>query len=91
MHQQELEIARKAAAEAAKLIRAYRFNESFGIQLKRKNDLVTDADLASEKKILEVIKSAFPEDQFLAEESNKYTELPKGRVWIIDPIDGTTL
>lgn len=90
MYQKELEIARKAASEAAEIIRTYRSDESFAIQLKRKNDLVTDADLASEKKIIEVIKSVFPKDQFLAEESNTYTELPNGRVWIIDPIDGTT-
>lgn len=86
----ELETAQKAASEAVKIIRAYRKDESFSIQLKRKNDLVTDADVASEKKIIEVIKAAFPEDQFLAEESNTHTELPIGRVWIIDPIDGTT-
>lgn len=90
MYQKELEIAREAAREAASIIRYYRKDVSFSIKLKRKNDLVTDADVASEKKIIEVIKSAFPEDQFLAEESNTYTELPKGRVWIIDPIDGTT-
>ncbi|MBO6792401.1 MAG: inositol monophosphatase [Balneolaceae bacterium] len=86
----ELEIAKRAANEAADIIQAYRTNQSFDIELKGKNDLVTDADLASEKKIIEVIKSEFPEDQFLAEESNTYTELPEGRIWIIDPIDGTT-
>lgn len=90
MYHKELDIARNAAREAASIIRSYRKDESFSIQLKRKNDLVTDADLASEKKILEIIKSAFPEDQFLAEESNTHTSLPNGRVWIIDPIDGTT-
>lgn len=87
---QELEIAKKAANEAASMIRAFRANQSFDIELKGKNDLVTDADLASEKKIIELIKHAFPDDQFLAEESNTYTELPQGRIWIIDPIDGTT-
>lgn len=89
-YKKELEVAQLAAAEAAKIIRKFRADESFEIQLKRKNDLVTDADVASEKKIIEIIKSAFPEDKFLAEESNTYSELPSGRVWIIDPIDGTT-
>lgn len=86
----ELETAKRAANEAAKIIRAYREDESFGIKMKGKNDLVTDADVASEKKILEVIKAEFPDDQFLAEESSHYSELPFGRIWIIDPIDGTT-
>ncbi len=87
---QELEIARKAANEAASIIRTFRANQSFGIELKGKNDLLTDADLASEKKIIEIIKHVFPNDQFLAEESNDYSKLPQGRIWIIDPIDGTT-
>ncbi len=89
-YRQELEIAKLAANEAAKIIREYRSNRSFEIELKGKNDLVTDADLASEKRIIEVIKTAFPDDHFLAEESNTYTKLPSGRIWIIDPIDGTT-
>ncbi len=87
---EELKTAKQAANEAASIIRDFRSDRSFGVELKGKNDLVTDADLASEKKIIEVIKSAFPNDYFLAEESNTYTELPSGRIWIIDPIDGTT-
>ncbi len=87
---QELETAKLAANEAALIIRKYANGNSFKVELKGKNDLVTDADLASEQKILEVIKAAYPDDQFLAEESNTYTELPAGRIWIIDPIDGTT-
>ncbi len=90
MYSQELETAKKAAKEASVVIRGFAKERSFNIELKRKNDLVTDADLASEKKIIEVIKATFPEDHFLAEESNTHTELPEGRVWIIDPIDGTT-
>lgn len=90
MFSKELEVARKAAEQAATIIREYSRNESFKVDLKAKNDLVTDADLASEQKILETIKSYFPEDQYLAEESSQYKALPEGRIWIIDPIDGTT-
>lgn len=86
----ELEIAKKAASEASKIIQSYAGSESFGVRLKGKNDLVTDADLASEKKIIEIIKESFPHDEILAEESASRASLPKGRVWIIDPIDGTT-
>ena len=86
----ELFIAQKAAKEAAELIKTFTREDSFGITLKGKNDLVTDADVASEKKIISIIKSEFPDDQFLAEESSHYVSLPKGRIWIIDPIDGTT-
>ncbi|MFV1885245.1 MAG: inositol monophosphatase family protein [Balneola sp.] len=89
-YKKELETARLAAKSAAEIIREFAKNKSFGIELKRKNDLVTDADVASENKILEVVKAVFPEDEFLAEESSALNSLPDGRVWIIDPIDGTT-
>lgn len=89
-YSKELEVANKAANAAAKIIRKYAKQASFNISLKGKNDLVTDADLVSEQKIIECIKEAFPGDEILAEESQQKDKLPKGRVWIIDPIDGTT-
>ncbi len=89
-YSEELRVAKKASEEAAKIIRSYASKNSFDIDLKGKNDLVTDADIASEKKIIEIIKKAFPEDQFLAEESSTRNSLTEERTWIIDPIDGTT-
>tara|TARA_R110002096_G_scaffold87831_2_gene201431 strand:- start:3015 stop:3827 length:813 start_codon:yes stop_codon:yes gene_type:complete len=86
----ELDVAKSAAENAATIIREFANNEEFKINLKGKNDLVTDADLASEKKIIEVIKATFPNDLILAEESSHYKSLPSERIWIIDPIDGTT-
>lgn len=58
-------------------------------------DLVTEADLASEKLIIERIRSYYPRHAILAEESgasdqdsaNQNTSEWK---WIIDPLDGTT-
>jgi myo-inositol-1(or 4)-monophosphatase len=85
-----LEVATNAANAAAKIIRKYAKESSFNVSLKGKNDLVTDADLASEQKIIECIKQSFPDDEILAEESEQKDKLPNGRVWIIDPIDGTT-
>ena len=52
-------------------------------------DLVTDADTASEKVIIETIQAVFPTHTLLAEESG----LSQGTAdyqWIIDPLDGTT-
>lgn len=86
----ELQTAEKAAEEAAIIIRNFTTKTSLNVKLKGKNDLVTDADIASEKKIIEVISSAFPDDEILAEESQQKNSLPDGRIWIIDPIDGTT-
>jgi myo-inositol-1(or 4)-monophosphatase len=56
-------------------------------------DLVTEGDLASEKLIIERIRSYYPQHGILAEESGE-AELSGGRSsewkWIIDPLDGTT-
>jgi myo-inositol-1(or 4)-monophosphatase len=55
-------------------------------------DLVTEADLASEKLIIERIKSHYPRHAILAEESGG-VESASGESewrWIIDPLDGTT-
>ncbi len=58
-------------------------------------DFVTDADFASQKAILNVIQSTFPNHQVLTEESADAKNLSAWRVptdywWIIDPLDGTT-
>lgn len=56
-------------------------------------DLVTEADLAAEKLIIERIKSHYPRHAILAEESGASVELDAGKSdwkWIIDPLDGTT-
>jgi len=56
-------------------------------------DLVTEADLAAEKLIIERIKSHYPRHAILAEESGASQEIDGGNSdwkWIIDPLDGTT-
>ncbi len=65
------------------------FNQTFEIKYKEgRNNLVTAADHASEKAILEVIQKAYPDHYILTEETG---ELPQNSdyKWIIDPIDGT--
>lgn len=88
---QELEVAQKAAAAGAEIIRSFQKNRSqLGIHNKGYRDLVTDADIATQKVIVSVIKETFPEDGILAEESIEDVQFTDGRWWIIDPIDGTT-
>ena len=86
----ELSTAKKAANEAANIIRKFQSSNSFSIDFKGKNDLVTDADLQAEEKILSIIRNNFPDDHILAEESVEKLALPEKRTWIVDPIDGTT-
>jgi len=90
MYANEMEVAIKAAKMAAQKVREYDQNrDSLGIRSKEKYDLVTDADVASELIIRDVISRAFPNDAFLGEEGSP-EDLTPGRRWIVDPIDGTT-
>ncbi|GAO42256.1 inositol monophosphatase family protein [Flavihumibacter petaseus] len=52
------------------------------------NNLVTEADHAAEKAIIEVIRAAFPDHYLLTEESGEHATGSNFK-WIIDPIDGT--
>lgn len=64
------------------------------INISKKGDinLVTEADLASEKLIVERIKSHYPRHSILAEESGEAVVSggDGNWKWIIDPLDGTT-
>jgi myo-inositol-1(or 4)-monophosphatase len=61
--------------------------------MKSRTDFTTEADTRAEKNIVEQIMKSFPEDDILAEESAPDTfdeYASKERLWIIDPLDGTT-
>ena len=65
------------------------------ITVSKKGDinLVTEADLASEKHIINKIRSHYPKHAILAEESGESLAVIDGDKrwkWIIDPLDGTT-
>src|SRR5437870_12727016 len=61
-----------------------------GLEIRRKADmtLVTQADTSVERMLREQIEAAFLEDAILGEEEGG-THDPSGRLWIVDPIDGT--
>lgn len=81
---QTLKLALESAGKAVRR----RFGK-VGYRLKGEANLVTDADLASQKAAIGVIKKAFPQHDFLGEENaRKNTGSPY--TWVIDPIDGTT-
>lgn len=85
----DLETALKAARKGVNTIKSFKY-QKLNIDYKGKHDLVTDADVETEKAIIKLISDEFPDDKFLAEESRGSLFLPDGRLWIIDPIDGTT-
>ena len=77
-----------AASEASKKIKTF-LSEGFKIDMKGPANLVTEADIAAEKIIVESIRETFPHHSFLGEESEK-ADLDSENLWVIDPIDGTT-
>lgn len=56
---------------------------------KGRADLLTIADLESQRTILDAIRRAFPGDDYKAEE-NEERLTGAEHLWIIDPLDGTT-
>ena len=76
------------AREAGAIINDFA-RQRIGFELKGDFDLVTAADKASEKLIVERLIAAFPSYSIVAEEgggqqaSSEYT-------WYVDPLDGTT-
>jgi len=62
----------------------------FKVQEKGPADLVTEADLASQERVREVLLGAFPNHGFLAEENLVIPPGADGYRWIVDPLDGTT-
>lgn len=59
------------------------------IKLKSKRDIVTSADLKSEKIIISTIQKHFPDHAILSEEAG-LDDSSSDYLWIIDPLDGTT-
>ena len=89
----ELENLTKTAVKAAQLggsILTDYAQRGFQIQKKSEINLLTEADLASEKAVVDVISHAFPAHQILAEEKGLHTTHESPYKWIIDPLDGTT-
>jgi myo-inositol-1(or 4)-monophosphatase len=80
-------LSEAAHAGAAEILRF--FNKEFTISNKEGvNNLVTEADHASEKAIIDVIHRHFPDHHILSEETGEIV-LDSSYKWIIDPIDGT--
>ena len=80
----------EAARQAAVVIEKWR--AQFQVREKARFDLVTDADLASQRAIFEYLANRFPDHAFLGEEDAGHLRpgLDAPPTWIVDPIDGTT-
>ena len=98
-----LDVARRAAEAAAEAHRAGRGRlDPTDWGEKGRSDFVTEVDLEAERRIVEIIRSEYPDHAFVAEEGTGEEVSDSGRSeidrepardgirWIIDPLDGTT-
>ena len=85
-----LNIMIKASEKASKiLIRDFGEIEKLQVSKKGPADFVTNADLKTEKIIIEELKKAKPNYSIVSEENGIENNKDKDNTWIIDPIDGT--
>jgi len=86
-----LAIAVEAARMAGELLRA-RVRRGAEADIHSKStptDLVSEADLASQRAIRELLASRRPADGFIGEEEDLAQESASGLSWVVDPLDGT--
>jgi myo-inositol-1(or 4)-monophosphatase len=83
-----LEKAVEIAREAGALLANY-FERRVAVELKGEFDVVTEADRASEKLVVERLRSHFPSHAIVAEEGGG-RESSSEYCWFVDPLDGTT-
>ena len=84
-----LNIAIRAARAAGDLIvREMDHISDISVDIKGKNDFVTEVDRQAEHTIINTIRNSYPDHAFLGEETGSSGN--SDFLWIIDPLDGTT-
>ena len=83
-----LDAAAEIAREAGALLTGY-FERRVAFELKGEFDLVTEADRASERLVVERLRARFPSHSIVAEEGGGHAG-PSDYRWYVDPLDGTT-
>jgi len=90
----ELQVACSAAKIASQILKGHFAdlqNVSLASDNKQSWDLLTVADIQTEKAIIEEIHRQFPSHSILAEESSgtDHSATGQNNLWVIDPLDGT--
>lgn len=85
-----LDAAIEISLAAGNLLR-YHYERRIGFELKAEFDLVTEADRASEKLVVERLRRYFPSHSIQAEEGGGGESASGSEYrWYVDPLDGTT-
>lgn len=88
MEDKFLEVAKEAALDAGKIVKKYYQSKLTLLNKGHYANFATQADLETERKIIQILTENFPDHNIIAEESGL---VDKGSEysWAIDPIDGT--
>ena len=86
--QEDLELALSMAAAVAPLALEWFSSADLGVQTKHDESLVTQADLAIERRLRQLVTEADPMASIVGEEAG-VTAGEDTRKWFLDPIDGT--
>jgi myo-inositol-1(or 4)-monophosphatase len=70
------------------LIRSLNKLDRIKVELKGRNDFVSEVDRAAERAVIQTIHKHYPDHAILAEESGAQGD--SEYLWVIDPLDGTT-
>ncbi len=82
------QVCQQAAQAGARILRDYAGRVT--AREKGPSDLVTEADVASQNAVREVLLGAFPDHGLLGEENVSIPAGAEGLRWVVDPLDGTT-
>src|SRR5215207_6783457 len=89
-YRDELDAAIAAVLAAGEIVQEFYEGETAATYAKGDGSPVTDADLAADQAIRDVLGERFPDDAILSEEGqDDIRRLKVSRCWIVDPIDGT--
>ncbi|MGH2614236.1 MAG: 3'(2'),5'-bisphosphate nucleotidase CysQ family protein [Thermomicrobiales bacterium] len=89
-YRKELDGAVAAVLAAGSVVRAFYEGATAATYEKGDGSPVTDADLAADRVIRQVLAEHFPTDPILSEEGqDDDCRLGNARCWIVDPVDGT--
>lgn len=83
-----LQAAEDAARQAGHILRSW--SSRFTVKEKSRSNLVTEADVAAQTAIADLLCSRFPQHGLLGEEDLGHDATETEYRWVIDPLDGTT-
>ena len=83
-------VVAERAARAGARVAHDRFRTDIAVEEKGDDDVVTEADRAAQRTVIETVRETFPDDAVVGEEEEELKTVPdEGPAWVIDPIDGT--